>query len=171
MNRKKTSRRKTAGAPVPDEKLNLSPAQCVLADEKIARAKSRRTFQKQNRTQAREGRSEPGLMQLARLRRRPFWHWKLIDARQFFCGGRQIGVLHPSGIIQSRREQDRRFGERRSVGRGVKRVEKICERAVEGIATRRKLCDFREAFRSYILPSSNNPSTRYCVFTGIRLAG
>ena len=41
----------------------------------------------------------------------------------------------------------------------------------EGIAASRQFCNFHQCFRSHILPSSNKPSTRYCVFTGMRLAG
>src|SRR5439155_1242446 len=140
--------------------------ECVLTDEQIAGAECGGAFQKQDCTQGRQRRRKPRAMQLALIGSSPLGNGKLIRTRQFFCSRRQISILHLTAFAQGRREQWWRVGERFCVWRGIKFVEKIREATVKGIAVQRELRDCRQSFRSHILPSSNRPSTRYCVFTG-----
>ena len=145
--------------------------QRVLADEKVARPKSRRAFQKQNRPQRRQGRGEPRTLQFARGLGSPKRNGKFPGAGKLLGGRRQISILHPARLAKNRGEQCRLRRERRFIWRGIKFVEKICQTTVERIAINRELRDLCQCFRPHILPSSNRPSTRYCVFTGMRLAG
>ena len=94
-----------------------------------------------------------------------------MGAGKFFGGCGKVGVLHATGFAEAWGEQDWGIRQCCRIGRGVKLIEKIREAAVKGIAAHRQLRNFSQCFRSHILPSSNKPSTRYCVFTGMRLAG
>ena len=110
-------------------------------------------------------------MQFARFGGNPRRNGKSVNAGKLFRSRREVGILHVARITENRREQRRRIGQCLCVGRDIELVEKVRKATVERITVDHELRNFGQCFRSHTLPSSNKPSTRYCVFTGMRLAG
>ena len=142
----------------------------VLADEEITGAEGggalrRRTARREAR-EANHGRCNARVPAAVQAGNR-----QVVGAAEFLGSCGEVGVLNVAVPAEVRRHQRWIFGQGIGIRRRIKAVEKICQAAFEGIAVQCEKRDFRKRFRSHNLPSSKRPSTRYCVFTGMRLTG
>ena len=144
---------------------------CVLAHKEIAGAKGGRAFQQQHGAHGGQRCGELRPMELPVISDGPGGQQQTETPGQLFRSGGEVGILHRAEFAELRREQHGRGAERNGVWRGVEFVEKVRQAAVKRIALDGKRGDFSQGLWPPIFPSSNNPSTRYCVSTGMRLAG